>query len=670
MKNDFGFVRVAACSPEVKPGDVEFNTGHIISQIQECADKCVDLALFPELSVTGYTCGDLFGQRLIVEQARKALDKIAEAVKDCRNIVAVVGAPVLRFNRLYNCGVVIGSTGIAGIVPKTYVPTYGEFYERRWFTPAGNSPSEYKDSIFDIPDRNPAIFWGTKLIFAKAGFKFGVEICEDLWVPNPPSGQLAMHGADIILNLSATDELIGKHHYIVDLVCNQSARCRCGYVYASAGTGESSTDLAFAGNCIIAENGRLLAESKRFTFDSKIAIADIDIYALRHDRQVYSTYSEGVSKDKYIDVEADGFNAYMDEEVDAICNPAPERNLDPASKDLLAYRRVDPHPFVDDDPAKLEERCNEISSIQAWGLAVRLKAINCQRAVVGISGGLDSTLALLVTVKAFDMLGLDRKGIIGITMPGFGTTKRTHDNASELMDLLGVTHLEIPIAKAVEQHFKDIHHDPTVTDVTYENSQARERTQILMDVANQENAIVIGTGDLSELALGWCTYNGDQMSMYGVNGSIPKTLVKYLVEGYAKETDNPKLSKVLMDIVSTPISPELLPADKNGQIDQKTEDLVGPYELHDFFLYNMLRFGMEPAKIFMLAKKAFSGHYDEQTIKHWLRTFYRRFFSQQFKRSCMPDGVKVGSISLSPRGDWRMPSDASAALWLKQIDSL
>ena len=650
MEN-FGFIRVAACSPEVKPADIEFNSRQIAAQLKKCVADNVVLAVFPELSITGYTCADLFEQQLLIDKAATATLDLAREFKN-ESIAFVVGCPVRVGGKLYNCAIVLQEGEIKGIVPKTHIPNYGEFYERRWFVAANRhtDPASVKLYNHDLKQTEEYPF-GTDLIFNIGGWKFGVEICEDLWVPNPPSVQLAMHGADIILNLSASDELIGKHRYLTDLIKNQSARCRCAYVYASAGTGESSTDLAFCGNCIVAENGSIIAESERFTFSDKLAIADVDAQALRNDRLHFSTFSEGEDNREYRDISMNFYSSLPQDKI-------------------LEYRKVNPHPFVDSNPAMLKKRCEEISSIQAWGLAVRLKAIHCNKAVIGISGGLDSTLALLVTVKAFDMLGLDRRGIIGVTMPGFGTTKRTHDNASELMDLLGVTRREINIAAAVTQHFHDIGHDADTTDITYENSQARERTQILMDLANMENAIVIGTGDLSELALGWCTYNGDQMSMYGVNASIPKTLVKYLVTGYADEATDSKLRKVLLDIVDTPISPELLPASDQGTIKQKTEDTVGPYELHDFFIYHMLRYGMEPDKIYFLARKAFGDKYGAETVKKWLRTFYHRFFSQQFKRSCMPDCVKVGSVSLSPRGDWRMPSDASATLWLEAVDKI
>lgn len=637
-------------SPSVRPADVDYNVAQIIKHIDDCHNKGVELVLFPELCITGYTCGDLFSQKILLENAILGIKEICENCRE-KQIAVVVGAPIMYKSSLYNCGVIIFDGKLYGIVPKTHIPEYGEFYEKRWF----RSGENIKNICIDLPGltiNRENVAFGIDLLFELNGCKLGIEICEDLWVPTPPSSNMTREGAEIILNLSASNELIGKHSYLLDLIKNQSARCRCGYVYSSAGCGESSTDLAFSGNCIIAENGVLLTESNRFEIEDKCEIADIDLDILRHDRAHCNTFADGVDmKEEYRLIKIGHTSTIYQQK-----------------KELLRY--VNPNPFVNYDRDTLKNRCDEISSIQAWGLAMRLKAINCKKAVVGISGGLDSTLALLVTVKAFEMLGYDKKGIIGITMPGCGTTNRTKSNATLLMELLGVTSIEIPIGEAVKQHFHDIGHDGKTPDVTFENSQARERTQILMDMANKENAIVIGTGDLSELALGWCTYNGDQMSMYGVNASIPKTMVKYLVEGYATNTDNADLASVLMDIIDTPISPELLPPDASDNINQKTEDLVGPYQLHDFFLYNMLRYGFAPSKIYHLACKAHKGKYDKSEIKHWLRTFYRRFFNQQFKRSCMPDGIKVGSVCLSPRGDWRMPSDASSSIWLKEVDEI
>lgn len=655
--NILGFTRVAAASPEIKPGDVEFNTKNIIGTITEAAAEGTDFIVFPELSITGYTCSDLFYQESLLTAARKALTEIAKNTRD-KSIVVIVGLPIRAGNPLYNCAAVVAYGKIWGIVPKTHLPNYNEFYEKRWFA----VPSEGMPAAIEL--NGEKIPFGNKIIFEAANTFFGIELCEDLWVPVPPSCALSISGADIIFNLSASNEQAGKHNYLKSLIMQQSARCRCGYVYASAGIGESSTDLAFSGNCIIAENGSILGDAERFSLSPSLLIRDVDVELLRNDRQKFSSFSDGYPGIPSMTV----ISISHQIENDSYKNASIDRTLRTETLNLM--RRISPNPFTDGDAKGFKERCWEISSIQAWGLLQRMRAIGATKAVIGISGGLDSTLALLVTVKAFDLLGLDRKGIIAITMPGFGTTTRTHSNASELMRLLGVTALEIPIGEAVALHFKDIDHDPGIHDTTYENSQARERTQILMDMANKIGGLVIGTGDLSELALGWCTYNGDQMSMYGVNTSVPKTLVKYLVTGYAESSDNEAVRDVLLDIVDTPISPELLPANMDGSIDQKTEDLVGPYELHDFFLFNMLRNSFSPIKIYHLACIAFADRYEKDTIKQWLRTFYRRFFSQQFKRSCMPDGVKVGSVCLSPRGDWRMPSDASSSLWIKEIDNL
>ena len=639
-------LRVTACVPSVRPCDVDGNVQAIMRMATDASRLGADIVLFPELSVTGYTCADLFHDSLLLDAADRAIDRLAQFSVTIGSVI-VVGAPCRCNDRLYNCAFVISDGKVQGVVPKSFLPDYNEFYEKRWFS----SPLSLPEGVFPFSEKYGKVT--PRRIFSVRGIKFGVEICEDLWVPAPPSSDLAMAGAEVILNLSASDALIGKHDYLLSLLANQSARCRCAYVYASAGFGESSTDLAFAGNAIIAENGRILKQSELFDTHELMQTADIDVAHLRHDRIHISSFNE------YFPLAG----KYELTECGMTENRVREANP-------LAYRYVDPTPFVDKDESELFRRCADISSIQAWGLATRLKAIGCRNVVIGISGGLDSTLALLVTVKAFDMLGLDRKGIHAITMPGFGTTTRTRSNADALMDTLGVTALCIPIGEAVSLHFRDIEHNPDNHDITYENSQARERTQILMDYANKVNGLVIGTGDLSELALGWCTYNGDQMSMYGVNASVPKTMVRWLVTGFARETKDKSLHDVLLDIVDTPISPELLPADSQGHIAQKTEDTVGPYELHDFFLYNVMRYGDSPDKIAALAAKAFDKKYDLQTIYKWLKTFYKRFFSQQFKRSVMPDGVKVGSICLSPRGDWRMPSDASARIWLDRIQQL
>ena len=640
---NYGFVKVAAAVPLVQVADCFYNIEKIEGLMRQASEKGVQIIAFPELSVTGYTCLDLFAQQTLLDGAEEALLQLVSNTADL-DILTIVGVPLRTENRLINAAVVFQKGAIRGVVPKTYLPNYKEFQEQRWFT----SVTELRESTISIGEEEYPM--GSHLLFRSGRLTAGIEICEDLWVPVPPSSLLAMEGANIIFNLSASNELIGKHAYLRSLICQQSARCMAGYVYASSGFGESSTDLVFAGNGIIAENGNLLAESPRFTMEEQLVISEIDIETLQNDRQVNTSFMYGTSglpkeKAQVVDFQVripDGFSL---------------------------TRPVDPHPFTPSGEA-LKERCEEIFHIQVAGLAKRLVHAHAQTAVVGISGGLDSTLALLVTVMTFDALKMPRGQIIGITMPGFGTTDRTYTNACDLIRSLGVTLKEIPIKEACLQHFRDIDHDPSVHDVTYENSQARERTQLLMDVANQKNGLVIGTGDLSELALGWATYNGDHMSMYGVNGSIPKTLVKYLVEWVANHKVDDASRLTLLDIVDTPISPELIPADENGNIKQKTEDLVGPYELHDFFLYHFLRFGSHPSKIYFLAQKAFAGIYDNATVKKWLYTFFRRFFQQQFKRSCLPDGPKVGSVSLSPRGDWRMPSDAVSRLWSEELERI
>ena len=634
----YGMIKVAAAVPAVKVADVDYNVLQVESLIAQAEGQGVEVLVLPELCLTGYTCQDLFKEQLLLDKAEEGLLVLLDFTRKL-DVITIVGLPVQIGSLLYNCAAVVQSGTLLGVVPKTYLPNYGEFYEKRWFASAqGLKPQDIYLAGSPIHvTSEPTIFTTCD------GVRFGIEICEDVWAPVPPSNRLALAGADIIFNLSASDELIGKHRYLRQLLCQQSARTMSGYVYASCGFGESTQDVVYGGNAMILENGRLLAEGERFSFQPQIKITQIDIERLRAERRTNSTFITAQAR-----VSCQPYNI--------VCKPV-------ASREFELIRAVDPHPFIPKDDM-MQESCEEILNIQVAGLAKRLYHISGTKAVIGISGGLDSTLALLVTVKAFDKLGLSRQGIIGITMPGFGTTDRTYNNALTLMKELGVTIREISIAKAVTQHFEDIGHDAQQHDVTYENAQARERTQILMDVANKENAIVVGTGDLSELALGWATYNGDHMSMYGVNAGVPKTLVRHLVTFLAGEM----ATKVLLDIVDTPISPELIPADNQGRIKQKTEDLVGPYELHDFFLYYFLRFGFRPAKIFVLAKKAFDGMYDEEVIKKWLQTFCRRFFSQQFKRSCMPDGPKVGSVSLSPRGDWRMPSDASSALWLKDIE--
>ena len=633
----YGFLKVAAAVPAVKVADVEYNLQQVESLIAQAEGQGVEVMVFPELCLTGYSCQDLFKEQLLIDKAEDALLILLDFTRKL-DVICIVGLPVQIGSLLYNCAAVIQGGTLLGIVPKTYLPNYGEFYEKRWFASA---PDLMPQDIYLAG--SPIHVTPEPILFTTCdGARFGIEICEDVWAPTPPSNRLSLAGADVIFNLSASDELVGKHQYLRQLLSQQSARTMSGYVYASCGFGESTQDVVYGGNAMIFENGHLLSEGERFSFQPQIKITQIDVERLRTERRTNSTFITAQAQV--------GCRPVL-----VTCKPVTFRDFD-------LIRPVNPHPFIPAED-KMQESCEEILNIQVVGLAKRLYHLNGSKAVIGISGGLDSTLALLVTVKAFDKLGMDRKGIIGITMPGFGTTDRTHGNARKLMETLGITIREISIAKAVTQHFEDIGHDAKVHDVTYENSQARERTQILMDVANQENAIVVGTGDLSELALGWATYNGDHMSMYGVNAGVPKTLVRYLVNYMAGEM----ATEVLLDIIDTPISPELIPADEQGNIKQKTEDLVGPYELHDFFLYYFLRFGFRPAKIFVMACKAFEDSYDEDVIRKWLQTFCRRFFTQQFKRSCMPDGPKVGSVSLSPRGDWRMPTDAVSTLWLKDI---
>ena len=641
----YGFVRVAAAVPQVKVADCRYNASLAEEMIFEADENNVQAIVFPELNITGYSCGDLFGQALLLEQAEIALMQLMNNTRQL-DIISILGMPVLVGGILYNTAVVIQKGKILGVVPKTYLPNYSEFYEKRWFAPATTLDGERKIRLC-----GQSVTMGANLLFDASDFCFGIELCEDVWAPVPPSSTLALAGADVIFNLSADTENIGKHQYLRSLLAQQSARCLCGYVFASSGFGESSTDVVFAGNALIYENGSLLASSSRFSFTRQLVMGELDIERLRGERQHNTTFASCLRDNKSLQ-----FTTVSTEMVQP--------------KDIELTRAIDAHPFVPAGDTLLDERCEEIFSIQVAGLAKRLVHTGCKTVVVGISGGLDSTLALLVCVKTFDKLGLSRDGIVGITMPGFGTTDRTYNNALSLMRSLRVTTREISIRESCIQHFKDIDHDMSVHNVTYENGQARERTQILMDYANKVGGLVIGTGDLSELALGWATYNGDHMSMYGVNASVPKTLVRYLVTWVAQTGVDTDSKATLLDIVDTPISPELIPADENGNIKQKTEDLVGPYELHDFFLYNILRFGFRPAKIYYLATLAFGASYDKPTIKKWLTTFYRRFFAQQFKRSCLPDGPKVGSVSLSPRGDWRMPSDACSAMWLSECEAL
>ena len=693
-----GFIKVAAGTPDVQVADCEFNADKIIEMAKEMEKQGAKVMVFPELCITGYTCGDLFWQETLLEEAKAQLLRIAEETEDIDALI-FVGLPLEYNGKLYNVAAGLNHGEILGFVPKINLPNYNEFYEARYFT-----SGEKVDGVVTIQKSEPGMeidkdkFAGILVDGKVIEFGFddepdvddeddedigdeddeddedtdeyevsicpnmiftcnempklqvAAEICEDLWVPNPPSVQHAYHGANLIVNLSASDEVVGKDAYRKSLVSGQSARILCGYIYASAGEGESTQDVVYGGHDLIAENGTILAESKRFV--NGVIYADLDINRLNNERRRMTTCQFAP------DTVPEGENIFYNEEFFSL-----------EKEETKLTRKFDSRPFVPGGKEERERRCDEILNIQAMGLKKRLAHIHCQNAVIGLSGGLDSTLALLVTVRAFDMLGMDRKKITAVTMPCFGTTDRTYNNACQLSECLGAELKEVNIKEAVNLHFRDIGHDPQVHDVTYENGQARERTQILMDIANQSGGIVIGTGDLSELALGWATYNGDHMSMYAVNASVPKTLVRHLVRYYADTCNDSKLQEILMDILDTPVSPELLPP-KDGVIAQKTEDLVGPYELHDFFLYYMLRWTFPPAKIFRMAKIAFEGEYDDKVILKWLKTFYRRFFTQQFKRSCLPDGPKVGSVAVSPRGDLRMPSDASMKLWMRELEKI
>ena len=634
----FGFVRVAGANTSLKVADTAYNTNEIIKMIDKAIDNKVDILSFGELSVTAYTCNDLFLQETLINASNESINKLKDYSKN-KEITFIVGAPVVIDNSLFNCAVVINDGSILGIVPKTYIPNYNEFYEKRWF----RSGKELLSKTIMFCDEE--VNCGTDLIFRNNKVAFGIEICEDLWSVYPPSNELAINGANIIFNLSASNELISKHQYRHDLIKVQSSKTFTGYIYVSNNINESTTDLVFGGSNIIYEAGRLINEGKRFSFDGELVIGDIDVSKLNNDRISDISFMGVVQKNVYREV----YFKLSD------------------NKQTLT-RKYEKTPFVPSDENIRKERCEEILNVQSSGLAKRMKHTGINKTVIGLSGGLDSTLAFLVMIKANEKLNIDNSNIIAITMPGFGTTDRTYNNALKLAEVYGVSLREINIKDACLQHFKDIGHDPSVHDVTYENVQARERTQVLMDIANKENGLVIGTGDLSELALGWCTYNGDHMSMYSVNSSIPKTLVKYLV-AYVRDNDS-RSYEVLKDILDTPISPELLPPDSKGNIVQKTEDKVGPYLLHDFFLYHFIRNKATPSKIFELAKNTFSNEYSKEEIYKWLDVFVRRFFTQQFKRSCMPDGVKVGSVSLSPRGDLRMPSDATYSVWLKDLESI
>ena len=640
----YGFIKVAAAVPSVKVADCQYNVKEIEKLIIQAEGKGVEIVVFPELSLTSYTCQDLFRQKLLLDASEDAVLELLDFTRSL-GVISIVGLPVTAGDLLLNCAIVIQKGQILGIVAKEYLPNYGEFYEKRWFA----SCQDLKEQDIHFAGNQVHITSSPQIFETFQGVKFGVEICEDVWAPTPPSYHLALAGADLIFNLSASDELIGKHSYLKGLLAQQSARTITGYVYSSAGFGESTQDLVYSGKALILENGSLLSEGDRFSMDSQLGVNQVDVERLRTERVNNTTYVNAQRR-------------MLKEDVKHIHARSVEE------RDFALERYVNPHPLIPSG-AQMQATCEEIFNIQVMGLAKRLVHTRVKKVVLGISGGLDSTLALLVCVRTFDKMKLSRKDIIGVTMPGFGTTDYTHNNAVNLMTSLGITTREINIIKSVQQHFEDIGQDPALHDVTYENAQARERTQILMDLSNKENALVIGTGDLSELALGWCTYNGDHMSMYGVNVSVPKTLVEHLIR-YVATTTKEAVAKTLLDIVDTPISPELIPADADGQIKQKTEDIVGPYELHDFFIYYFLRHGFRPAKIFLLAQKAFNGMYEDEVIKHWLSVFCNRFFSQQFKRSCLPDGPKVGSVSLSPRGDWRMPSDAVNTLWQNEVASL
>ncbi len=638
-----GMLRLAVVTPELRVADVDFNLAEIKATAIEAAGQGASLCLYPELCLSGYTCGDLFFQDLLQQQIGVALLDLARFSANAKSPALVVGAPLAQSGRLFNCALLIADGVICGVVPKTFLPNRGEFYEQRWFSSATERCSDHLTLAGEL------IPFGEDLLFQDASFAalcVGLELCEDLWSVEPPSGAQALAGATLLLNLSASPEVLGKRDYRRQLVASQSARCLAAYAYASAGPNESSTDLVFSGHSLIAEYGQILTETERFCFDSQMALADIDLHRLVGERQRNSSFADAPVQRHYRLINF------------TLASVAVDNLLRPVSQT----------PFVPALESERSERCQEIFALQTSGLAQRLRHTRCADVVIGLSGGLDSTLALLVAIHAFDRLGLARMGIHALTLPGFGTSSRTRANAENLAELLGCSLRIVPIDAAVRQHFTDIGHDEQHQDITYENSQARERTQILMDVANQVGGLVIGTGDLSELALGWCTYNGDHMSMYAVNCGVPKTLVRYLVDWCAEYEFDGEVSRVLADVCATPVSPELLPPDENGEIGQITENLVGPYLLHDFYLYNLVRLHYPPLKILQLAELAFIGEYSPTELRKWLLLFYRRFFSQQFKRSCLPDGPKVGSIALSPRGDWRMPSDASVALWIKQLE--
>ena len=632
-----GFLKVCAVSPRVTVAGVQSNLNAALQEIEKANKNKVQILVFPELFLSGYTCGDLFLQTALQDACKSALTAVCRATENSA-LVVVIGLPLKFGASLYNCAAVVQNGMVVAVVPKTYIPNYNEYYEKRWFASGDGVNGTIKLNGQEVP-------FGQTLIRLSDDAVLGVEICEDLWTPSTPGTSLALSGANIIVNLSASNEVVTKNDYRKNLICMQSAKDFCAYIYASAGVGESTTDLVFSGACTVAENGALLSEGERFAFNGSMAEACIDIEKLNAERAHNTSFTDAAKK--------------LKEKLSEVSTPVEVSDLEYNE----VNRSFDPHPFVPSDSAEKDERCREILSIQSHALAKRMSHIGAKKAIIGISGGLDSTLALLVTARALKILNLPNENMICVTMPGFGTTDRTYQNAVDLIHAFGATFMEISIRNAARGHMADIGHDESVHDITYENTQARERTQILMDLANKHGAVLVGTGDLSELALGWCTYNADHMSMYGVNAGVPKTLVRHLVRNEAQQLPE-EISKILNDILDTPVSPELLPPDENGNIQQKTEETLGPYEVHDFYLYHFLRFGTRPEKLLFMASRAFAGIYSEEQLKNWLKLFVRRFFTNQFKRSCLPDGPKVGSVSLSPRGDWRMPSDADCSVWL------
>lgn len=632
-----GFLKVCAVSPRVTVAGVQSNLNAALQEIEKANKNKVQILVFPELFLSGYTCGDLFLQTALQDACKSALTAVCRATENSA-LVVVIGLPLKFGASLYNCAAVVQNGMVVAVIPKTYIPNYNEYYEKRWFASGDGVNGTIKLNEQEVP-------FGQTLVRLSDDAVLGVEICEDLWTPSTPGTSLALSGANIIVNLSASNEVVTKNDYRKNLICMQSAKDFCAYIYASAGVGESTTDLVFSGACTVAENGALLSEGERFAFNGSMAEACMDIEKLNAERAHNTSFTDAAKK--------------LKEKLSEVSTPVEVSDLEYNE----VNRSFDPHPFVPSDSAEKDERCREILSIQSHALAKRMSHIGAKKAIIGISGGLDSTLALLVTARALKILNLPNENMICVTMPGFGTTDRTYQNAVDLIHAFGATFMEISIRNAARGHMADIGHDESVHDITYENTQARERTQILMDLANKHGAVLVGTGDLSELALGWCTYNADHMSMYGVNAGVPKTLVRHLVRNEAQQLPE-EISKILNDILDTPVSPELLPPDENGNIQQKTEETLGPYEVHDFYLYHFLRFGTRPEKLLFMASRAFAGIYSEEQLKNWLKLFVRRFFTNQFKRSCLPDGPKVGSVSLSPRGDWRMPSDADCSVWL------